>query len=263
METTHSLSWFPDDNDGQHIVGGVWRRVLQLLLQGDFHGVLLSRPPSGTMCPFLRRHQDFLFPWKCNSSDVLQTKFNLTCWRLISYPTGASRVEGWYPTPLVHPVLKADILPHRHVPGWRLILPHRHVAALSECGLAARPSARSIHVWFMFLRYNQWAVALLTEQWGRPPLVLGKPKADRNLPNINKNILSDFVRLRRLCVHRLHYLHQLMSCCTLWLTQLWLFFDIREWSFPDPSLPTFARSPDLNLLVHLSTCHPCWESSCF
>lgn len=35
-----------------------------LLLQGDLHGVLLSRPPSGTMCHFLRRHQDFLFPWK-------------------------------------------------------------------------------------------------------------------------------------------------------------------------------------------------------
>lgn len=36
------------------------------------------------------------------------------------------------------------------------ILPHRRVTAFSEPGLAARPSARSTHVWFMLHSYNRW-----------------------------------------------------------------------------------------------------------
>lgn len=128
--------------DSTLVVEHRWR-VLQLLLQGDFHGVLLSRPSSGTMCRYLRRHQDFLFPWKwrkatlrkysrrsltsqwtsCKGNILISTPvlenyikelFQLgmkksrfewwwlwwgTCWRLIFYPTGVPRVEGWYSTP--------------------------------------------------------------------------------------------------------------------------------------------------------------------
>lgn len=204
------------------------------------------------MCHFLRRHQDFPFPWKWGKATLqMYSRLSLTSqWPSSKYNIliSTSRLENY-----IKELFQVGLNKNKFewwwlwwVMCWRVIF--------SVADLQQGPSMR---VWFTLLSYNLGAVALLTDQQcGRSPLVLGKSKADRNLHNINTEILSvnsDLERLRKLCFHRLHHLYQLMSGHTLVIsstvTQLWWFFDIGEWSFPAPSLAAFASSPDTMLIA--------------